>query len=183
MVPISKTEARRLAQLVTEMPEERRNVVRGRFAAAVHRFSDAGLIGKLRAEPKPSGSEYKQLGLAYFDEGVACPFLEDESCSIHPERPLVCREYLVVSPAENCARKNGLPIEVVKMPLEASKALTAIDDEDDRHFTNWIPLVIALEWTEQNPDESTPQPGTAIAEKFIKKLVGSDVTALGDRKT
>jgi Fe-S-cluster containining protein len=34
---------------------------------------------------------------------MPCPFLEDESCSIHPDRPLVCREYLVTSPAELCA--------------------------------------------------------------------------------
>jgi hypothetical protein len=33
----------------------------------------------------------------YFLQGVACPFLEAESCGIHPDRPLACREYLVTS--------------------------------------------------------------------------------------
>src|SRR5688572_13859925 len=47
MVPISRTEAHRLAQLVNEMPEERREALRQRFAAAVRQFSDAGLIEKL----------------------------------------------------------------------------------------------------------------------------------------
>ncbi len=39
----------------------------------------------------------------YFHLGIACPFLEDESCSIHADRPISCREYLVTSPAVNCA--------------------------------------------------------------------------------
>ena len=176
MVPISRTEVRRLAELVSQMSEERRGAVRQRFAAAVRRFSDAGLIERLRADKKPTGRDYKELGLAYFQKGVACPFLENESCSIHPERPLVCREYVVVSPPENCARENGLPVEAVKMQLEASKALTAIDDAEDKNFTNWIPLILSLEWAEQNLDASDERPGTAIAEKFMSQLSGTDVT-------
>lgn len=183
MVPISKTEARRLAQIVDEMPDERGHDVRERFAFAVRHFNDANLIEKLSADPKPTRSDYKELGLAYFHEGVACPFLENDSCSIHPERPLVCREYLVVSPAENCSRKNGLPVEAIKMPLEASKALTAIDDGKDENFTNWIPLVLALEWAATNREESAERPGTAIAEKFISELAGTDLTRIASGKT
>jgi len=175
MVPISKTEARYLAQLVAEMPDERREVIKERFDLAIKRLEEAGVIDKLRAEPKPLGQEYKDLGLTYFHLEVACPFLEEESCSIHPDRPLVCREYLVVSLAENCSRKNGLPIEALSMPLEASKALTAINDAENKNFTNWIPLVLSLEWAEQNPDVSENRAGTTIIEKFISKLTGSDV--------
>ena len=43
------------------------------------------------------------LGLKYFALGIPCPFLEEERCTIHEIRPLRCREYLVVSPAEHCA--------------------------------------------------------------------------------
>ena len=93
MVPISKTEARRLAEVVAEMPDERRRQVEERFADAVEHFGSVGLLEATTASQPPIGSAYKDLGLRYFEQGIACPFLEDESCSIHRERPLVCREY------------------------------------------------------------------------------------------
>ncbi len=174
LVPISKTEAIRLAEVVAGMSDERRSEIEGRFAAVVDHFRSQGLIDELVAEPKPTGTLYKEIGLRYFEEGIPCPFLENESCSIHPERPLVCREYLVVSDPENCSRKNGLPIEVLKLPLEASKALTAIDSKS-ADFVDWIPLVWALEWVRENPDNSRPRPGPEIAEKFMNKLAGADL--------
>ena len=175
MVPISKTEARRIAEIIDAMPTERRDAVIERFSNAIERLADADLIDALRSEPKPTGSEYKELGLAYFHLGIRCPFLENESCSIHAERPLVCREYLVVSPAENCSRTNGQSIEVLKMPVEASKALAAIDDSRDNKFDNWVPLVLALEWAKQNTDNTTPSPGTDIAARFMSALTGIDL--------
>ena len=45
-----------------------------------------------------------------------CPFLEEESCSIHPDRPLVCREYLVTSPAELCAGPTQEGVTPVAVP-------------------------------------------------------------------
>src|SRR5580765_8312578 len=52
MVPISKTEAHRLAEIVDEMPDERRHAVRERFESAIRHFTDANLIEKLRADSK-----------------------------------------------------------------------------------------------------------------------------------
>lgn len=174
MVPISPTEARLIKDLVEALPEPRRTEVNKRFETAKERMKDAGLLDRLRAADKPLGFEYKQLGLEYFRQGVPCPFLEDESCSIHPERPLVCREYLVVSPAENCTRQNSLPIESIKMPYETSKALTGIGGT--RKFDNWVPLILAIEWAENHPEKETSRPGTDIAQDFFSRLLGKPPT-------
>lgn len=56
------------------------------------------------------------------------------------------------------------------MPSEASKALTSIDGPTE--FTNWVPLILALEWAEQNPETETPRPGTDIAARFFETLTG-----------
>ena len=96
LVPVSRTEGERLLQVVEAMPAERRETLRARFAAAEAAIEAAGLKER-------QGRSDRELSTAYFAMGVPCPFLEDESCSIHPERPLVCREYLVTSPAELCA--------------------------------------------------------------------------------
>ncbi len=175
LVPIAPSEAHLLKELVNDLPPDRKAQIEGRFENARSRLEQAGLLQTLSAAEKPVDSEYKRLGLEYFALGVPCPFLENESCSIHQDRPLVCREYLVVSPAENCARTNGEPIEVLKIPGKASKALLAIDDAEDKKLRNWVPLVLALEWAEKNPKASPARPGTEIAERFIRELAGTNV--------
>src|SRR4029453_4291200 len=87
LVPVSRTEGERLLQLVEAMPAERRETLLARFAAAEVAIEVAGVKDR-------QGRSDRELSTASFALGVPCPFLEDESCSIHPERPLVCREYL-----------------------------------------------------------------------------------------
>jgi hypothetical protein len=72
------------------------------------------LLEKIRSLPD---SQFDELGHLYFEPAIACPFLEDESCSIHPDRPLACREYLVSSPASACAHPSPESIERVDLPL------------------------------------------------------------------
>jgi Fe-S-cluster containining protein len=93
LVPVSRTEGERLLEEIKALPPGRQQRLRERFAAAEAKVTAAGLGER-------AGRSDRELSLAYFALGIACPFLEDESCSIHPVRPLVCREYLVTSPAE-----------------------------------------------------------------------------------
>src|ERR1043165_9741467 len=88
LVPISRTEGERLLQLIETMPVERRKDLGRRFANAATTIKAAGL------DQRGARSD-RELSLAYFALKMPCPFLEEESCSIHPARPLVCREYLV----------------------------------------------------------------------------------------
>ena len=105
--PLALPEARRIRDLVEGLPEPRRTRVKERFAAARARLADAGLLASLEGPQTVGPRETLQHGEAYFALGVACPFLEDESCSIYEERPLICREYVVVSPPERCATSAG----------------------------------------------------------------------------
>src|SRR4051812_22701427 len=105
LVPVSALEARELARVIEQTAEPRRTVLRERFAAARRRLeTDAPdlLAALLRCE-ELSPPQIAALGHHYFRLGLACPFLEDESCSIYEHRPVDCRQYLVVSPPEYCA--------------------------------------------------------------------------------
>src|SRR5438105_2241902 len=95
LVPITPVEARVLAELIDRLPDARRAVVEGRFQAAAERLAAAGLLEKLEHPERFPDRDLHQLGLDYFQQGIACPFLEEESCSIYEERPIACREYLV----------------------------------------------------------------------------------------
>lgn len=153
VVPIAPLEAARLATVVEAMPEERRREVNGRFADAIRRLERAGVIdpkrrrgvAALRSTKKDPKEAWEDASGRYFKAGVPCPFLVDQSCSIYEERPMVCREFLVTTPAERCATW-GADVRDVPRPARMSEALTdATNAILGRRDPN-LPLVLALEW-------------------------------------
>jgi Fe-S-cluster containining protein len=151
------------------MPEPRRSDVIGRFELAKQRVQEAGLLERLKSPEQITEQDYKSVGLEYFHLGVACPFLLDESCSIHQERPIVCREYLVVSTPENCTRQTGNPVEVLNMPGQVSKAVRHLGNRNDERPDRWIPLILALDWVEAHSDEIS-RPGTEMIEELLSEV-------------
>lgn len=143
LVPVAGAEARHLDRLVAAMPEPRRTQVRARFDAALAALDAAALLDRLADSTAISSADQ---GMAYFRLGIPCPFLEDESCSIHPDRPLGCREYLVTSPAENCADTEARDIEMVPLAWNGMGALIGVDAAD-----RWVPLVLALRYAAAAP--------------------------------
>ena len=167
MVPISETEARYLADLVSAMPEERRERVIARFADAVATLRASGLL-EMPADP----GERHRLGVEYFRLGLPCPFLEDESCSIHEDRPASCREYLVTSPAVNCSAPNGENIQMVELPAKLSQALYRFGDGQGEGPARWMPLPLLLEWAADHGDDPQPAaPGAELLRNFMNGLI------------
>jgi Fe-S-cluster containining protein len=174
LVPISAIEARRLRLLIQNMPAGRRAVLRARFAAARVKLEQAGLLETLTEPREASDAQIQELGHAYFAQGIACPFLEDESCSIHPERPIACREYLVTSPPEHCAHPSAENISLVKMPAAVARTVRNLEplEPTEAGRARWVPLIVAAEWADAHPDRSTPRPGTELAGEFFGQLRG-----------
>jgi Fe-S-cluster containining protein len=158
LVVISLADAAALAQLVAAMPAQRQTVIRERFAQAIARLEAVGLLDG--AEPRgerhltqparPAG-ELPPLAVRYFQQQIACPFLEEESCSIHRDRPLVCREYLVTSPAERCSRLFVEPVDKIELPVYVADAMVRTVHRVAGAPLEAIPLVLALEWAEAHP--------------------------------
>lgn len=97
VVPLAAAEARHIAALVAAMPDERRRVLEARFADGRDALAAAGLTTQAAAIAVMGHTERDEYGRRYFRLGLACPFPENENCTIHPECPLACREYLVTS--------------------------------------------------------------------------------------
>jgi Fe-S-cluster containining protein len=172
VVPISPSEARALARLVAALPEPRRSEVRARFATALERLRAAGVIEPLLAREAAEGETLRPIGLAYFREGVPCPFLEDESCSIHRERPLACREYLVTSPAAACSHPTPDSVHCVPIPARAAAALRRVDRDAAPDEAEWVPLIMTLEYAAGHANEPALRPGTALLTDFFARLRG-----------
>jgi Fe-S-cluster containining protein len=171
LVPITEIEARLLRDLVHALPEPRRSEVLARFAEGLRRLEQGGLLDKLRHPDNFTTEELSPIGLDYFRQGVPCPFLEDESCSIHPERPMACREYLVTSPAEHCANPSAETVHCVPLATKVSNAVSRIGLAPGARFIRWVPLILALEWADSHPDEEAPRPGPEVVTEFFQRLL------------
>lgn len=170
LVPITEPEAHALRQLLDEMPPARRAALEDRFADARRRLEDAGLLETLLAPATGTrkAGDLRELGLRYFALGIPCPFLEDESCSIHPDRPIACREYLVTSPAGNCAQPSAEGIRMVHISGKVSAAVSRAGSADNDPV-RWVPLVVAPEWASRNNEEAAV-PGRPLLESFFRRL-------------
>jgi len=151
LVAISWVEARALARLVADMPLARQTRIRARFSAALERISQSGVTRRdYEAGPSPAEAPLaetadQRLASAWFRLGVACPFLEDEACSIHEDRPLTCREYLVTSPASRCARLYREPVDRLDLSTRVGAAVARATAQIAGVPVATIPLVTALQ--------------------------------------
>jgi Fe-S-cluster containining protein len=156
LVAISVVEAESLAGVVAAMPPERQAVVRRRFADAVRRLEEAGLLDPAAppgdrlfkaTDRGDKAATVREVGRRYFALRIACPFLDDESCGIHPDRPMVCREYHVTSAAADCSRLYEVGVDRVMPPLRMGEVLARTAARAAGGPAGMIPLVLALEWS------------------------------------
>jgi Fe-S-cluster containining protein len=179
LVVISLAEAQALAELVAALPPERQAVIRRRFAEAIARMESEGMLDPrepkgerrlIHRGPIPSGSVHP-LARRYFQLKISCPFLEDESCSIHPERPLVCREYLVTSPAERCARLYEDTPDTVDIPLHVGGVMVEVTHQVTDTPLDAVPLVLSLEWAAAHPAVvNCKRDGLALLQTFAAAI-------------
>jgi Fe-S-cluster containining protein len=177
-VPIAEAEVYQIAELVESMPEPKRSVIKQRFADGVEHFRSIGWFSRINDEfsgdgPKDSkqaAAKAMEVVLDYFREGIPCPFLEDESCSIHPSRPLSCREYLVTTPAENCASPTAETIRRVEMMAQPSKALKQFTATEQMKGEGLVTLIRALELAEKFADNYPEKTGDVWMSEFFGSL-------------
>jgi Fe-S-cluster containining protein len=162
LVPLSPSEARAIAHLVDVLPEPRRTLIRGRFEEALHKLDAAGLLGRMGTR---TPAERTELGKAYFEQGIACPFLEEESCTIHPDRPMACREYLVTSPAENCSTPRA--DNIAKVVLEADPLPALVQAEAG----GWVALILSLRFRDETAEPAADREAPIILREVVGKLI------------
>jgi Fe-S-cluster containining protein len=173
MVPVTQAEARHLALVVQALPEPRQSEIRRRFAAALPVMDAAGLLARFRAVA--AGKDRWEYGLEYFRLGIPCPFLEQESCSIYPERPLVCREYLVNSPPALCKTPEAGGVTEVPLPIQEpmrafARAAGGLRPGDS---IPWVPLILALEWSEANPEPPPTRTGPDLLRSVVEQMTAA----------
>ena len=129
-------------------PVERRGAVLDRMAAIHARIEPLGFNEKFRTE------HFKAVAVEYFNLGDSCPFLENESCAIHADRPFVCREFLVTSPAVLCrAAVHFAQVRAVPLSVRMTDAMSKLTGELFGNEATAIPLSGAVAWAIEHREE------------------------------
>lgn len=171
-VPVTPPETYALLRLVESFPEPRSTTVRQRFAERVQRLRAAGLADHyLQRDPTLGLAAAREIAERYFALGLVCPFLEEDACSIYADRPFVCRQYLVTSPAELCSDLFHNPVRQVKMPIAAAGASLRTTEAVLGTPQYTVPLVLALEYAEAHRAELEQTHAAApVAERWVKAM-------------
>jgi Fe-S-cluster containining protein len=172
VVPLAGAEAHHLAALIDALPEPRRSIVVARFAAARAQLEAAGLWADLVHMARlDDPAATKALEFTYFAQRIACPFLDDESCSIYTERPLACREHLVSSDPGHCAEPGGQGVVPIRLGRRLSAAVARAGTVDAPHH---VALIALFEWIAWNPEVPAARDAASILDEVLSYLTGAD---------
>jgi Fe-S-cluster containining protein len=176
MVPISIFEAEALAEWIHSLPESQQQQLAQRFHQTLLSFAATGLLDRMvemsKEDWRVENEVNQRLMRDYFYTRIPCPFLQDESCSIHPIRPLVCREYIVVSPAEHCVDPAIHPVLAPHQPLKLFPILNEMGAKLEHDTRGWIPLVFLFAWMKAgaHPGEAVSGTGPELLYEFVRRI-------------
>jgi Fe-S-cluster containining protein len=156
------------------MPEPKQSAIRKRFTEALAHLQAEGMLEQLEAvmdADNVEATERQRIGDDYFRVGLPCPFLEEGSCSIYADRPLICREYLVTSPAVHCQSPTPETIDMLPLAAKSARALIAMGAERSSNSSQrrWLPLPLALRFAEQFDREDREDPAPDLFADFLER--------------
>jgi len=101
---------------------------------------------------------------------LRCPFLVNDCCQIYDDRPLACREYLILEGSGACGgdctdrdRRVDIPVSIAQILAETCCKLQGRDD------TVVLPLAIAYAY--DNPDDARrTYPAETLVRTFVETL-------------
>jgi Fe-S-cluster containining protein len=167
MVPLSPPEVFHLMDLLDAMDPIRRAGILGRFEAIEAELHARGMVeGMLDIEV--GADPHRSLNRQYYVLRLACPFLVNESCSIHADRPVACRDYSVTSDPLFCHDPWGGGVRVIDMPMPLSASLAWLTGELLDEPPRLIPLTLAPRWAAEHADWREKRwPGLELFQRFM----------------
>ena len=158
LVPLSVPEAYALINCIRSWPVEKQQRIAERLAQVKSVLLSQGLWHRLvelgESSLPPDDEMLEPINQEFYALRIACPFLEENMCSIYDERPAACRELLVTSPADRCQDMANPEILPIPAPVRMSPVLGLLWSELTDSPPRLIPLPIVSEWVEQHKGEN-----------------------------
>lgn len=175
LVPVSPPEAFALHDVVQSLPESQRRQVQAKLEASRARLEETGLWARLTeiadTDRQLSDEDMEQTNRDYYALRLPCPFLENEACSIYPDRPAACRELLVTSPADLCQDIVKNPVRPIPVPVRIGTVLGMLWAELAGGPVRLIPLPVALSWAARHGEQRRRRwKGPELLEKAMDKV-------------
>lgn len=149
IIPLSPAEAWMIADLVRSLPLERRGRLLGRFQSIRGRLEEVGFGDRYR-QTRSTSEDTAAMSVEYQRLDLPCPFLDDDACSIYPNRPTICREFLATTPASHCAEPGEKPVRTVPLAASFTACLSKVSAMAMGGEPQVIPLSLALGWAEEH---------------------------------
>lgn len=171
LVPVSIPEAFCLAKEVVAMPDAKRRFMDESSLLSARCILEAtpeSFLGQGTSADFEGYAKLKDVSRWYSEYGLPCPFLLDNVCTIYEQRPLACREHMVIGEAGNCeATSVGQP-QVVQMPVSVLASLAQLTSEVEHIPIRAIMLPFALAWCYDNSEyTSHAWPAPQLVGQFV----------------
>ena len=176
LVSLSIPEAMRLSEEVMQLPEWEQSLVYESttvIARHILELTPKGFLQELAKTQNGIAPKLNGISKWYHSMNLPCPFLLSNMCAIYNQRPMVCREHLVVNSVLDicCKPDNAKQPQVLRAPISIAEALAELTGELEQKPVETIMLPFVLAWCDSNYEyfERT-WPASELVERFVEIL-------------
>ena len=185
LVPLSVPEAFRLKDDIDQSPTDKRHFIWRNCLIASHHLlkqkSTKKIIRHLSESTPDKPANLNHISDWYLSLKLVCPFLRHDVCTIYEQRPLVCREHLIIGSAEGCKDQDPLA-EVLDIPIRMSNALGQLASELEGTTVEAVILPLIIPWCKENNKRAEETwPFDMMVERFveiIKEMANKNIAAV-----
>lgn len=173
LIFLSVPEAFRMVEEVMMMPlEQRENVIKSCRQLA-ERFREKLNEPENMADTIDQSQEAR-ISNCYYSVKQSCPFLCNNLCTIYEQRPVICREHIVVGSVSQCRGDDTHEAmdANVKVPVSIAEVLGQLTVELENGNREAVVLPCAFDWYQGDVERSKRTwPAPIMVERFINILL------------
>jgi Fe-S-cluster containining protein len=171
LVPLAPAESFYIVDRLLALPSAERRPILERFQANKARLAETGLLGQIYSLGETDDNN--RVACAYFEQRLPCPFLVNQSCSIHAWRPIACREYNVSSSSLLCADPFRNAVVAIKLHRRMSAGLALFCAQAAGLPVGLVPMPLLFDYYEAHKEASTRTwPGIELFTQAMESLLG-----------
>jgi Fe-S-cluster containining protein len=173
LVPLAPAEAFYMVERLLTLPEAERQSILERFRANEARLAETGLLGQINS--LGATDDQNRVACAYMEQRLPCPFLVDQSCSIHAWRPIACREYNVTSSPLLCTDPFRNDVAAIKLHRRMSEGLARFCAQAAGLPLGLVPMPRLFAYYEAHKEASTRTwPGVDLFTQAMEFVLGKE---------
>ena len=174
LIPLTIPEAMRLTEEVMAMAQSDSTFVNESIllaARCILELTPKDFIEKFTKTELQMCSKLTDISDWYRQMNLPCPFLLNDLCTIYEQRPIACREHLVIGSASICKADGTNQAQPVQMPISILEALAQLTSELEQTTIEAIILPFAIVWCRKNPEYfKHTWPASQLVRRFINIL-------------